>query len=383
MLPKDAQIISVDDHVIEHPNVWQDRLPAKYKDVGPKLVFDKVNGDHWEIEGEPHGNFALNAVAGKPREAFGMDPTSYDEMRDGCHDVHERIKDMDIEGVWAELNFPNMPGFAGSGFATLKDKDLAYACVQAYNDFILDEWCPAYPDRLIPLTILPYWDSMERQVAEIHRTADKGTKSIAYLEAPHRLGIGLPSWHSDHWNPLLQAVQDRDLPLSVHFGSGGFPLGLSDEAVTTKFPVTITSFGFNSAQAAIELIWSPIFDNYPGVKFVLSESGIGWVPYVLERADYVWERHRSYNDVNRDVKPSDRWYSNMYAPFIADDAGIEARHRIGVENIMFESDYPHSDCNWPHTRKMLEESLANVPDDEARLIAEGNARRVYNFPRQA
>jgi len=378
MLPKDVQIVSVDDHVIEHPNVWQDRLPAKFKEAGPNLIRDAVNGDHWRFEGEKAGNFALNAVAGRAKEDIAMDPRSYDDMRDGCHDIEERIKDMDIEGVHAQLNFPNMPGFAGTTFAVAKDKELALACVQAYNDFIIDEWCAPYPDRQIPLMIVPWWD-MDLTVKEIHRTADKGGKSFTFVELPHRMGM--PSWHSDYFNPMLQAAQDRDMPISIHFGSGGFPPGVSTEGVTTNFVVGISLFALNSANATAELLCSPVFHNYPGVKFVLSEGGIGWVPYMLERLDYVWDRHRWYNDINREIPPSQLFHSNMYAPFIYDDAGIHSRHLIGIENIMFESDYPHSDSNWPHTRKMLEESLANVPDDECRLIAEGNARRVYNFPR--
>ncbi len=379
MLEKDVQIISVDDHVIEHPTVWTDRLPAKFKEAGPNLIRDAVNGDHWRYEGEQAGNFALNAVAGRAKEDIAMDPRSYDDMRDGCHDIHERIKDMDIEGVWAQLNFPNMAGFAGTTFCNSKDKELGLASIQAYNDWIIDEWCAAYPERQIPLVLVPWWD-VDLTVKEIHRTADKGAKSFTFVELPHRLG--LPSWHTDHWNPMLQAAQDRDMPISIHFGSGGFPPGVSTEGVTTNFTVGISLFALNSANATAELLLSPVFHNYPDVKFVLSEGGIGWVPYMLERIDYVWDRHRWYNDVNREVKPSELWFKNMYAPFIYDDAGIFSRELIGIDNIMFESDYPHSDSNWPHTRKMLEESLANVPNDQARKIAEDNARRVYNFPRK-
>ena len=379
MLEKDVQIISVDDHVIEHPNVWTDRLPAKFKEAGPNLVRDAVNGDHWVFEGAPAGNFALNAVVGRAKEDIAMDPRSYDDMRDGCHDIHERIKDMDIEGVHAQLNFPNMPGFAGTTLVNAKDKELALASIQAYNDFILDEWCAPYPDRQIPLMVVPWWD-VDLTVKEIHRTADKGAKSFTFVELPHKLGM--PSWHTDHWNPMLQAAQDREMPISIHFGSGGAPLGVSEEGMSTNFTVGISLFALNSAMATAELLLSPVFHNYPDVKFVLSEGGIGWVPYMLERIDYVWDRHRWYNDVNREVKPSENWRKNMFAPFIYDDAGIFSRHLMGIDNIMFESDYPHSDCNWPHTRKMLEESLANVPNDESAKIAELNARRVYNFPRK-
>ncbi|HVW42053.1 MAG TPA: amidohydrolase family protein [Amycolatopsis sp.] len=377
MLPAEAQIISVDDHVIEHPNVWIDRLPAKYQEVGPRIVRQPDGNDAWVYEGAVAGNFALNAVAGKDPREFGLDPRRYDDMLPGCHDIHDRIRDMDLEGVWAQLCFPNMGGFAGSGFSRSKDFDLAYACVQAYNDFIIDEWCAAYPERQIPLVMLPYWN-VEQSVAEIHRTAAKGAKGVTFPELPDR--IGLPSWHTDHWDPVLAAASEADLPLSLHFGSGGAPV-VSPEGLTKNFTVAISVYALNSASATAELLLSPVFHKFPNLKIALSEGGIGWMPYMFERIDYVWERHRWYNDVNKEVRPSELVRDHLFGCFISDYAGIEARHLIGVDNIMFESDYPHSDSNWPNTRKILEEAFHNVPDEEAAKMVEFNARRLYNFPR--
>jgi predicted TIM-barrel fold metal-dependent hydrolase len=375
MLPKETQVISVDDHVIEHPRVWLDRLPAKYADAAPRIETLPDGNDTWIYEGKPAGNFALNAVAGKPRQDFGMDPRSYDDMRIGCHDIAARLKDMDIEGVWAQMCFPNMGGFAGATFWQSQDKDLGAACVRAYNDFILDEWCAYDPQRQIPLAMIPFWD-VPASVKEIERTAAKGAKSVTFLEAPHKLG--LPSFHTDHWDPIIAAAQDADLPLSVHFGSGGSPLGIAPDA---DMFVEIALFGVNSMMAMVDLLMSPVLHKFPKSKFVLAEGGIGWMPYLLERIDYSWGRHRYWCNVNADIKPSELFVDHIYGCFVSDDAGLAARDRIGVHQIMFESDYPHSDCNWPHTRKLLEESLADVPDDEARLIAEGNARRIFHFPR--
>jgi len=377
MLPEDAQIISVDDHVIEHHRVWLDRLPNKYADVAPRIWTRPDGGDVRMYEGEVCGNFALSALAGKDPKDFGMDPRSWEDMRPGCHNIEDRIKDMDIDGVHAQMCFPNMAGFAGSVFAKSKDLTLAYECTKAYNDFIIDEWCAYAPDRQIPLMLVPYWN-VEQTVAEIYRTAAKGAKSISFPELPDRLG--LPSWHTDHWDPVLAAVQDTSLPLSLHFGSGGVPTA-SAEGMTTNFTVGISLFGMNSMSATAELLLSPVFHKFPGVKMALSEGGIGWIPYMLERIDYVWERHRWYNDVNKDVRPSDIFKDHLYGCFISDDAGILSRHSIGVDNIMFESDYPHSDSQWPHSRKLLESALVDVPDEEAQKMVEWNARTLYNFPR--
>jgi len=374
MLPDDAKVISVDDHVIEHSRVFSDRLPAKYKDEWPRIVRLPDGNDTWLYEGKRSGNFALNAVAGKHPRDFGMDPRSYDDMRPGCHDPAERIKDMDIEGVWAQMAFPNFGGFAGSTFYAAKDRDLANLCVTAYNDFILDEWCAAAPDRFIPLVMVPFWD-VEASVKEIERTSAKGARSVTFLEAPHR--IGLPSYHTDHWDPILRAAEEHEMPLSVHFGSGGAPSGVAPDG---DMFITIALFGMNSMMAMVDLLISPVFHKFPNLKFVLAEGGIGWIPYLLERSDYSWGRHKYWCDIDQEQKPSELFDDHIFGCFISDDAGLEQRHKIGVNNILFESDYPHSDCNWPHTRKILAEQMVNVPDEEARLIVEGNARRIFRFP---
>jgi len=381
-LPDDAQIISVDDHVIEHPRVWLDRVPSKFGDAIPRIERLDDGNDWWIYEGKKAGNFALNAVAGKPREEFGVEPRTYDDMRPGCHDINERLKDMDIEGVWAEVAFPNMPGFAGRVFEESSDMELAEACTRAYNDWILDEWCASAPGRQIPVVILPYWD-INASVKELYRTAEKGARTYSFLELPHMRGF--PSYHTDHWDPLFAATVEVDMAVSVHFGSTGAsdmipPEGGHSGGVNIN---RITVMGLNSAFAMTQMLTSRMFHKFPTLRVALSEGGIGWMPYLLERIDYVWDRHRWYNDINREIPPSELFKDHIFGCFIYDEAGIEARHRIGVDQIMFESDYPHSDSNWPDTRKLLEASLADVPDEEARKIVELNARRVYNWPRSS
>jgi predicted TIM-barrel fold metal-dependent hydrolase len=373
MLPSDTKIISVDDHVIEHPRVWLDRLPAKYADAAPRIVKLPDGNDTWLYEGRQSGNFALNAVAGKHPREFGMDPRSYDDMLPGCYSISDRIEDMDTEGVWAQLCFPNFGGFAGSTFHAAKDKELARLCISAYNDFILDEWCAYAPGRQIPLVMVPFWD-IEASVREIERTAAKGAKSVTFIEAPHK--IGLPSYHTDHWDPILRACEEAQLPLSMHFGSGGMPQGLAPDG---DLFIGIALFGINSMMTTVDLLFSDVFYKFPRLKVALSEGGIGWMPYILERVDYSWGRHKYWCDINADKLPSELFREHIYGCFIADRSGIEQRNRIGIDNILFESDYPHSDCNWPHTRKMLAEALADVPDDEARKIAELNARALYHL----
>lgn len=374
MLADDVQVVSVDDHVIEHPTVWSDRLPAKFQEAGPQIIELDGGTQAWRFEGNTMPTIGLNAVAGKDPKDYGLDPVRFDEMRPGCYDVQARLADMDTDGVHVQMCFPSFPGFAGSTFFAAQDKELALACVQAWNDFLIDEWCGAAPDRFIPMVMVPYWD-VDAAVAEVERTAAKGAKAITFTEAPHRLG--LPSFHTDHWDRFFDAAEDADLPLCLHFGTGGAP----DVAPGANFAVAIALFGMNSQFTTVELLLSPVFHNHPRLKVALSEGGIGWMPYVLERVDYTWERHRWYTGVNTEVRPSELFRDHVFGCFIADDAGLAVRDLIGVDNIMFEGDYPHSDSNFPISRQRLAQSLKDVPDDQARKIAEDNARRVFNFPR--
>src|ERR1700730_2061884 len=212
------KILSVDDHLIEHPRVWQDRLPERFKENGPKSIEDARGHHVWLYEGRIYPNIGLNAVAGKSPEQFGMEPLRYDDMIPGCYDPNERLKDMDLDGVHGALCFPSFPGFAGGVFQRAEDKQLAAVCVEAWNDFHIDEWCATAPDRFIPLCILPTWDPL-LAAKEVERVAEKGAKAITFPENP--IPLGLPSFHTDHWDRVFDACEAADLPLCLHFGSSG------------------------------------------------------------------------------------------------------------------------------------------------------------------
>ncbi|WP_319453278.1 MULTISPECIES: amidohydrolase family protein [unclassified Mycobacterium] len=373
------KLLSTDDHLIEHPTVWSDRLPSRYREVGPQIIEQPRSAggppsEVWRYEGRIYPYIGLNAVAGKKPEEFGLEPTRYDEMIPGCYDPTARIEDMDIDGVWGAINFPSFPRFAGTVFLDGKDKELALLCVQAWNDFNVDEWCAEAPDRFIPMTVLPLWD-VELCVQEIYRMAAKGSKCIAFPENP--VPLGLPSLHTDHWNPVFAAATDCDMPLTMHFGTSGSAPITAPEA---PMAVMITLFACNSMYALADLVFSPVFHNFPQLKVGLSEGGIGWLPYMLERMDATWERHRFYQNINQSVRPSDLFRRNVHGCFIDDFSGMRNRDLIGVDNITWESDYPHSDSYWPHSRKRASENFVDVPDHEVHKMVELNVRRLYNFP---
>ncbi|GAA2553940.1 amidohydrolase family protein [Mycolicibacterium diernhoferi] len=382
------QIVSVDDHLIEHPRVWQDRLPAKFRENGPQIV--ELDGKHlWKYDGEIFPTIGLNAVAGKPPQEWGMDPVRYEDMIPGCYDPVARIADMDLDGVQAALCFPSFPGFGGSTFFRGKDRELALQCVKAWNDFYIDEWCATAPDRYIPMAILPVWD-IEATVAEAERVAAKGARTVSFPDSP--VPMGLPSFHSDHWDGLWRVCSETKMPLSLHFGSGSYVPGFSFSSMAASvaptipdapFAVAITLFSTNLMWTTVDLLFSGKLQKFPDLQVSLAEGGIGWVPYILERSDYVWERHRYYQPIDFDARPSDLFRQHFYGCFIDDEHGLANRHTVGVDRITLEIDFPHSDSNWPNSRKRATEVLAEVPDDECALIVEDNARRMLNFPRTA
>lgn len=373
------KLLSTDDHLIEPPGLWLDRLPGKYWQNGPRIVEQprsagQAPAEVWTYEGRIYPYIGLNAVAGKRLEDFGTEPTRYDEMIPGCFDPKARLRDMDLDGVWGALCFPSFPRFAGTVFLDAQDKDLALLCVRAWNDFVLEEWCATAPDRFIPVIILPLWD-VPACVSEIHRTAALGAKAISFPENPSPLG--LPSFHTDHWDPVFSAAEDTDMPLCLHFGTSGKAPVTAPEA---PFAVTIALFGCNSMYSTVDLLFSPVLHRHPRLKIGLSEGGIGWIPYLMERVDGTWERHRFYQNINQDIRPSELFQKHFHGCFIDDRFGVEVRHRIGVERITWECDYPHSDSYWPKSRAYAAEVLAGVPDDEVHQMVELNTRRLYNFP---
>jgi predicted TIM-barrel fold metal-dependent hydrolase len=375
------KLISTDDHVVEHPDVWVDRLPARLRESGPTIVEEVPAGAPdgtrpahiWRFEGRRYPQIALNAVAGRDRADFGVEPNRFDEIRPGCYDPQARVADMNVDGVAAQLCFPSFPKFAGTVFLQAEDKELARYSVEAYNDFILDEWCAYAPDRLIPLVILPLWDA-GLSAAEVERCAAKGARAISFPENPFPLG--LPSFHTNWWDPVLSAAQHAGMPLCLHFGSSGRPPAVADDA---PFPVSIALYGCNSMYATADLLFSPVFHRFPQLKVALAEGGIGWVPYMLERIDYTWERHKYYTGVDLETRPSDLFRRHIWGCFIDDEAGLKNRHDIGIDRITFESDYPHSDSNWPNSRARAAKLLADVPDHEVYRIVELNARDLLCF----
>jgi predicted TIM-barrel fold metal-dependent hydrolase len=326
-------------------------------------------------DGRDYPPLGLDAVAGDDPSKFTLSTKPFEDMRPGCYDPNSRVADMDIDGVTAQLCFPQFPRFAGQTFAEAEDKDLALLCVQAWNDFVLDEWCAAHPDRFIPLAIVPLWDP-QLAAREIERTAANGARAITFTENP--VPLGMPSFWTDAWDPVFSALEDVDMPACLHIGSSSRFTRPSDES---PIAVMVSLMALNSMAALSDLCFSPVFARHPRLKVVFSEGGSGWAAYMLEKLDYVWSRHRHYSEINKDQPPSETFDKHIWVAHITDEVGIETRHRIGVHKMLWESDYPHSDCLWPNSRSVAAEQLKGIPDEEAAMIAETNARALFHFPK--
>jgi predicted TIM-barrel fold metal-dependent hydrolase len=380
--------VSVDDHLLEPPDVWTSRLPARFREDGPQLIecaepiaddFGRIfpaGSEAWRFDGAIITQSMGMGIAGVPPEHRETAALRYESVRPGCYSPKARLADMDIDGVDAQLCFPTFPRFAGTRFLSTRNRELALACVIAYNDFVIDEWCGFAPGRQIPMVILPLWD-VAACAAEVRRTASLGARAVSFPENPAPLG--LPSVFDHSWDPMWEAVDESQLVICTHIGSSGSPPKPSDDA-----PLTATSMlmPVSSWTTLVTFLLSHVFVDFPNVKLALSEGGLGWIPAALERADYAWEQRRhSRNDLHKDIRPSDMYRGHIYGCLLDDTVGILTRHLIGVDHIMFESDYPHSDSKWPASRAYAEKVLVDVPDDEAHRMIELNARDLFRFPR--
>jgi predicted TIM-barrel fold metal-dependent hydrolase len=385
--------ISVDDHLIEPARLWQERVPSTMRATAPRIVRDG-DSEYWVYEDRQIVTTGLNAVAGKSREEFSPEPITYEDMRLGCYEPAARVADMDQGNVLASMLFPSFPRYCGQVFHEANDKDVALACVRAWNDFILEELAGAFPGRFIPMMIIPLWDPTAA-AAEIERTAARGAKSIAFSENPTKLG--LPSIHTDFWDPVLQACDDTGFVISMHVGSSSNLIRTSPDMPTLAFMAY--SAAANQAGTLLDWLFSGNFVRFPHLKIALSEGSIGWMPYFLERAEQVIDKQRFWAsrfdidmnashergeekgaarfDLDTDIRRL--FKDHVFGTFIEDHAGLRLLDVIGEDNVMLECDYPHSDSTWPDTISLANKWLGDLPDEVQHKITVGNACRVYDF----
>lgn len=374
MQKNDMVLISVDDHISEPPDMFRNHLSGADLESAPRFVVDENGASAWEYQGMYLPSVGLNAVVGRPLEEYGMEPTSLEQLREGVYQVDARVGDMDVNGIAASLNFGSAVGFDGSRFHRAGDKKAATTHLRAYNDWHIDEWCGAHPGRFIPCAILPTWD-MDATVAEIRRVADKGCKAVSVNENPTILG--LPSIHNAYWEPFFKAVADTDLTICCHIGAGNPAPHASME---TPIEAWITTMPMSIATGAADWLQLKALHDYPSLRVALSEGGIGWVPYFMERADYSNWRHKAWtNTIFQEIKPSEIFRKHFLNCFIDDKFGLQNVRFIGEDNIAFETDYPHSDTLWPDAPEHLWEAIQHLTDVQIDKITHLNAMKWFNF----
>jgi len=355
-------LVSADSHVVPLPTFWRDYLPARLRDRAPRVEAD-TDGDVVVFEGRRSPVMAINSIAGKTRDGAGFTYRRFAEQVPGGHDPHARLVDQDRDGVVAEVLY-------GGGPLASDDAELFVASHLAYNDWLAD-YCAVAPSRLLGVAYVPF-ASVDGAVAEIRRAHGRGLRG-ALLPAHPPSG----SWWDDAWVPVWRTLVECGMPAGLHVGFGfarrhrfaGGPAFMTD-VVMTKLEM---------AAPLADLVFGGVLARWPGLRVVSVEAYVGWLPFVAEYMDHAYRVHRYWNDLGLPELPSVYLRRQVYATFIEDPVGLRERHVLGVDNLMWSSDYPHGESTFPDSRGFVARQFAGIPADETRKMVCENARRLYRL----
>ena len=389
-------IISVDDHILEPRDLWQRELPASVRDRGPKVFREKAKStflggtlnfernapdgdwcDVWVYDDLVLGTNLLHAAGGMPIEQQRNVPAIYEDFRAGAYDQKARLADMDANHQQVGINYPNtFPRFAGQGFAERADKELALTCLKIYNDWMIDEWCGGIgKGRLIPLTLIPLWDPVAA-AAEVRRCAAKGSFTIAFSENPAKLGFD--SLYKGTWDVLWDACEETNTTISMHIGSSS-----SMPTTCAEAPLAVSmSLNAHNAQGSVcDWVYSRTLERFPSLKLAYAESQVGWMPFQYERMDGVW--HEQVGGIDLPNPPSSYLKTRVFGCIFDDVHGLRCRDEVGMDQIIFECDFPHPNGSFPNSRRRAWElsTKAGLNADEVYKLLRGNAINVYGLER--
>ena len=382
-------IVSADAHILEPPDIWANWLPARYQDKAPQLAKDADGGDAWLFAGAAEADpIGLTATPGMPWDQFRWTGVTYDEARDGCYRGAARLDDMDADGVHAEVLFP--PQRTIGHFLGDDDDDFVRAGVDAYNAFLWEEFCAPDRNRLIGVAQIPS-TGIDDAVDAVRKAKATGFRSVVISMWPS----GKDSISEDD-DAFWAAAADEAMPVCIHINMisrrarakareisakrGGRQLYGSGSGQAGAKAAAGLSGVFSTVPSTIgQLIFTGVFERFPGLHVAMIETGVGWIPHFLEQMDDRFWRNRSWADLPIARPPSEYWFANMSASFVRDDVGIRLRHEVGVANMMWSTDYPHHGNDWPRSRKTINETMAGVPADERAAIVCGNATRIFGL----
>jgi predicted TIM-barrel fold metal-dependent hydrolase len=385
-------IVDGDCHILEPPDIWQNWLPKELQERAPKLVKDVDGGDAWQFAGfsdpDPIG---LVSTPGKPFDEFSWTGVTYQDARSGCYVGAERLKDMDIDGVDAEVLFP--PQRTVGHFLGDADDAFVRAGIEAYNNFLWEEFCAPDRDRLIGMAQMPS-TGIDDAVDALRKAKARGFKGVVTSCWPSG-GDSI----SDADDPFWAAASDEGIPVCIHInlvsrrarqsqrkaaeaaaakGSGGLYGGKAAKA-NAKAVAGLGSV-FSTVPSTIgQLIFTGTFERFPDLQVAMIETGVGWIPHFLEQIDDRYWRNRSWGNIPIKEPPSFYWFRNMSATFITDFNGVENRYGVGVDNMMWSSDYPHHGNDWPYSRRTIDSMMSHIDRDERRRIVGANAARIFGL----
>ena len=374
-------VIDADAHLTEPADVWTSRVPTKYLDRVPHVERNDEGRDVWIMDGTQIATVGATAPAGFPG-APAIRPKIYEELHPGAFEAKARLEYMDEAAIWAQVLYPNVAGFGSQKFRALDDPEVGEVCVRAYNDF-LDEWCSADHRRLIRIASVPFWD-VEATVREVERCAEKGFKGVLFTGEPLR--FGLPSIGDRHWDPLWAVAQEAGLPIHFHIGGG-------EDDMMTPFGTRIVAHGYAGAEAYLaaylfmkngiqcsDLITSGALARFPDLKFVSVESGIGWVPFMLEATDYSYLAATEERRTHGELLPSELFARQVYVTYwFEQTAPTRLLGDIPIDNILFETDFPHVTCLYGNIQETIDRGLAEVEDDVRHKLLWENSRQLYDI----
>jgi predicted TIM-barrel fold metal-dependent hydrolase len=377
-LAMEYRVINSDGHTIEPPDMWQRYLPAKFKDRAPKVVKDPRGGDAWLFfEDVPPAAIGMVTSAGQRYEEMHWHGSTYKTINPGCWNGEARVKEMIFDGIDAEVLYPSqrtMYYFTGSD-----DLEFHRAGVDAYNDWIRNEFSAADPARLIPMYQMPNL-GIETSLAELRRARKQGFRGVVLTHWPS----GEPALGAQD-EPFWAEAQALGMPVHIHINIGGVKRNAREAAITAaraseNLGTLLGGIPFGAfPQAMSDIIHSGIFDRYPALKMVGVEVQAGWIPAVLAWWDDRYWRNRTMTGCSLKLLPSEYFHRNWLVTFIVDRYGVKNREDIGVGNMMWSTDYPHHGCDWPYSRKVIAEMFDGVPEDEKFRMICGNARDLYGL----
>jgi predicted TIM-barrel fold metal-dependent hydrolase len=372
-------LIDVDAHLTEPADVWTSRVPSRYLEHVPQMQRNPDGKDVWLLDGNPFYTVGMTATAGWSKP-FPEGPPTLDECHPAAFDPRARLDYLDSVGIWAQVQYPNVAGFGSQRFLSIPDDDLKLICVRAYNDFLRD-WASADARRLITVMSTPFWD-VDAAVAEVERCAEAGHRGVLFTAEPQR--FGLPYLGEPHWDPFWAAAQDAGLPIHFHIGGGDAggtsfsPERIAAHGTAGTYAYTSTEMFLKNGLQVADLLTSGVLPRFPDLRFVSVESGIGWIPFVLEAVDHSYLEAREGRRSQWDLLPSEYFALQVYAcTWFETVATTRLLGPIPVDNVMFETDFPHPTCLYGNVRERIEGAFAGVDAESRHKVLWANAARLY------